>query len=1339
MKNNLKYVEKVTPILSKRMLISHTGRTINKRKAKTDEVIINQFLIPLHNKAKRLKLEQRIAYLIRRKRARLDINYVLTLGNKVIRKTPKMESQLKDGGYELVDNVIVKADRVLLQECQDYEYYLNRLFDEGGQRERQLNFNRYLRKHPLRTPSKTTSIQRQQFIGMDDVHNTLRNIHQQQVNQYRLDIWFGYKLMNIETGEFRDYTPSYNTSAFFEKGSPIVNTSINEVVKDLTCENLIERTKRVSSKWTFDSFVEYVVLVTEIPDVLIGAKINLPEHIKKSRSIIAFESVPNNLCFWFCLAKFLQPEKRMDRIVRVAQSLFKDYYGHCPEANYEGVEIEELTLLERHFKLSINVYNIGEEDQVTLERNSGALYETIINLNLYSQNEINHFSLIIQIHNVTKVVRCGDCGRFFTELKRKKRHDLVCNKGKETMEFIGGVFQPKATVFQDMEDIGIVVPHHLRFFPFFLFYDFETYLIESTSDKQANSNLQILGEHQLLSISVIGSEEEQPTFIPVTGTTLEALKEMLKVMDEVRKRYIQKLYPLYTIYFQQLAQIEDHSIRKSLTRRLGDFLEELPVFGFNSGRYDLNVIKMYLPTLLLEQTEKKYGNVSLKEKMWLQTVEAGLETELEHNHKLGRYIVDGFDPTTNTVYEYLGCFFHGCGQCYAPNDINPMTGQKMSELLEKTNKKTENLIKMGYTVVSKWDCQFNAPPSMELTGIVKQNNAYKMISNGRFSFRDLMAYLAPATSFDSFLKAFDTAVPKGRFCHYLTSNVSQYIKENPHLKHLQHNVIHLLKESPIPERRWFFNDLTNTSLEIERYNEIKSKYNNIYDLLVDYNNNDVVPAVEATKKLVEFFKKINLDIHKSGISISGLALKYLWSVKDEDADFHLFKGDEDLYYKFRQNLVGGPSIIFNHYQEKDKTKIRGLKGCKSIQGFDANSLYTYCLGQNMLVGEHNYLEPYPELLDDIKNDNFFGLVEADIEVPIHLREFFQDFQPVFRNATIKYEDLSKDTQEQVDTSFQTTKLIGSFKGEKMLFITDLLKWYLKHGLIVSNIKLVVRYERKAPFKNFVNQITTARRRGDISPEYKLIGEMNKLLANSCYGKTLQNSAKFEQVSIITEDKLVKNLKHPNYKTHSDLHKGYEFRFKKMNHKQDIPVQIGFCVYQLAKLRMLEFYYDMLDHYIDRSDYQAVMCDTDSLYIALTDVSLDVLVKPELREEYESSKHLWFGRVDTKENQLFDMREPGLFKKEFSGTGIIALSSKCYFAYGDGKEKLSSKGLNKKQNILTKERYLQALEGDVSQKFSNKGFRIKNNKIVTYTQSKSGLRLWNDKRRRVGYETHPIEI
>ena len=43
--------------------------------------------------------------------------------------------------------------------------------------------------------------------------------------------------------------------------------------------------------------------------------------------------------------------------------------------------------------------------------------------------------------------------------------------------------------------------------------------------------------------------------------------------------------------------------------------------------------------------------------------------------------------------------------------------------------------------------------------------------------------------------------------------------------------------------------------------------------------------------------------------------------------------------------------------------------------------------------------------------------------------------------------------------------------------------------------------------------------------------------------------------------------------------------------------------------MLEFYYDCLDKYIDRSDFQQVEMDTDSVYLGLSAKSFDEVIKP----------------------------------------------------------------------------------------------------------------------------------
>ena len=100
---------------------------------------------------------------------------------------------------------------------------------------------------------------------------------------------------------------------------------------------------------------------------------------------------------------------------------------------------------------------------------------------------------------------------------------------------------------------------------------------------------------------------------------------------------------------------------------------------------------------------------------------------------------------------------------------------------------------------------------------------------------------------------------------------------------------------------------------------------------------------------------------------------------------------------------------------------------------------------------------------------------------------------------------------------------------------------------------------------------------------------------------------------------------------------YEVQSCEKKIKLNLPMQIGFFVYQYAKLRMLQFYFDFIDKYLDRRDSQYCEMDTDSAYIAIAGQSVESLVKPELSGEFEADKANWFPRTDT-QNTKFMTRE-----------------------------------------------------------------------------------------------------
>jgi len=72
-----------------------------------------------------------------------------------------------------------------------------------------------------------------------------------------------------------------------------------------------------------------------------------------------------------------------------------------------------------------------------------------------------------------------------------------------------------------------------------------------------------------------------------------------------------------------------------------------------------------------------------------------------------KFKADGFIEELNTVIEYHGCLFHGCKSCFTERSKTPWfsKGNTYEQLYEKTLKRTNTLICLGYKVVEMWECE----------------------------------------------------------------------------------------------------------------------------------------------------------------------------------------------------------------------------------------------------------------------------------------------------------------------------------------------------------------------------------------------------------------------------------------------------------------------------------------------------------------------------------------------------------------------------------------------------------------------------------------------------------
>lgn len=75
----------------------------------------------------------------------------------------------------------------------------------------------------------------------------------------------------------------------------------------------------------------------------------------------------------------------------------------------------------------------------------------------------------------------------------------------------------------------------------------------------------------------------------------------------------------------------------------------------------------------------------------------------------GRKIqADGYDPETNTIYEFNGDFWHGNPDVYKDMDaINKVTKTTFCELYEKTLRKRDLILNAGYNLVEIWENDWN--------------------------------------------------------------------------------------------------------------------------------------------------------------------------------------------------------------------------------------------------------------------------------------------------------------------------------------------------------------------------------------------------------------------------------------------------------------------------------------------------------------------------------------------------------------------------------------------------------------------------------------------------------
>lgn len=160
--------------------------------------------------------------------------------------------------------------------------------------------------------------------------------------------------------------------------------------------------------------------------------------------------------------------------------------------------------------------------------------------------------------------------------------------------------------------------------------------------------------------------------------------------------------------------------RDLIENRLGkEKIASEPTFGWNGKQG--NQSKEALEWLQWMDYQKR-KNVSVEERDFhdaMKTTTADHPAHKRYIHHAGnggeKFIpeiqttVDGYEAETNTIYQYHGCYWHGCTTCYPNRTENHfrLAGRQMYEVREKTRRTTNTLRQAGYTVVEIWGCEWS--------------------------------------------------------------------------------------------------------------------------------------------------------------------------------------------------------------------------------------------------------------------------------------------------------------------------------------------------------------------------------------------------------------------------------------------------------------------------------------------------------------------------------------------------------------------------------------------------------------------------------------------------------
>ena len=500
-----------------------------------------------------------------------------------------------------------------------------------------------VRTHVVRGPVQTRYNRRLTTTNLRVLNDPLGKLFNQQTMSFKINCSFGFILKDKVTSRLRYYHSSNNCCGrFLEEPSLITNRAdFDSFLERIREPDILQWAiaQRPNSDWVCELVTNVTFFLNRIIHHPIGCVgVNLPDYVKHNKAIVGLakdhyrtRTYNDNLCLFRCLALHQGCDVR--RLEATMATLYAKY-SHEDVHDFAGVTLEDLSKIEATFDVNVVVYKLvatgNEKTMAEIVRRSPCQYIETMYLNLYE----THFSYIRDIKVHSHSYKCSKCGESLWKYPSLlKRHELTCEGGIRRV-YKGGVYHTTPSIFQRLDDEGIVVDEALRYYPYRATFDFECFFTGDNLPADTNT-LQWSARHVPLSVSIasnVPGYEDARCYV-TDGDADKLVADMMTRLNTISDAAFASLLPLYADVLNELEvrkdawdeaerkapkeddakQEDDEEVDmgntktnpyKTLIGQLLGWLHQLPVIGFNSGKYDLNVIKQFFVAYLLKPSKQ---------------------------------------------------------------------------------------------------------------------------------------------------------------------------------------------------------------------------------------------------------------------------------------------------------------------------------------------------------------------------------------------------------------------------------------------------------------------------------------------------------------------------------------------------------------------------------------------------------------------------------------------------------------------------------------------------------------------------------------------------------------